>query len=313
MSVTRLGETADRLRDGAVALAWSLWHELGVSTWEPRRHQQWAIEVEPLLIFTARVVRNDRRLLEGALDWCGAGGRLLSTTQLKRILSAHPWSFDEDLAAFGASLSTATKVRWPGPTTSASPTSIGAVRLSGKSSPAELSRPALLPLRLRAIFGVSARAEILRVLSLAPGEQTVRAIAANVAYTRRQVELDLDLLTSSEVVRRNDWTAPATYALQARDGFAQFVGALPQVAPRWTSLFLVVTGVLDAFEAVASGQLAAPEVELTRRLLELERPIARSGLAASPPIGPGSSLDEQARWALALIDALAAGDETVLG
>ena len=35
--------------EGALALAWSLWTELGVPGWS-RRHQDWAIDPEPLIL-----------------------------------------------------------------------------------------------------------------------------------------------------------------------------------------------------------------------------------------------------------------------
>lgn len=59
---------------------------------------------------------------------------------------------------------------------------------SGKSRLRDLREPSLLQLRLRALFGVGARAEIVRILLTAPsGDFTVAQISEPIAYTRHQL------------------------------------------------------------------------------------------------------------------------------
>ena len=70
-------DARDRIDEASVSLAWSLWGELGASTWE-RRHQGWAIELEPLIAFTAWLAEHDRRLLREAVDWCAANAAFVS-------------------------------------------------------------------------------------------------------------------------------------------------------------------------------------------------------------------------------------------
>lgn len=59
-----MSETAV-LAESALDLAWSLWAELGVSSWT-RRHQDWSIEVEPLMAYTAVIAPHDPRLAREA-------------------------------------------------------------------------------------------------------------------------------------------------------------------------------------------------------------------------------------------------------
>src|SRR5438105_10743511 len=77
------------IREHVLDLAWSLWAELGVSSWT-RRHQQWAIDPEPLILFTAYVSESDRRLRDEAVDWCIRYGSYVSATRLRNLLKAAP-------------------------------------------------------------------------------------------------------------------------------------------------------------------------------------------------------------------------------
>src|SRR5438128_8988025 len=61
--------SSEQIREHILDLVWSLWAELGVSSWI-RRHQQWAIDPEPLILFTVQIGDADRRLRDEALDWC---------------------------------------------------------------------------------------------------------------------------------------------------------------------------------------------------------------------------------------------------
>ena len=56
------------LRRNVVDLCWGAWSELGVSGWS-RTHMTWAIDPEPLIVFTA-IADLDPRLRDEALDWC---------------------------------------------------------------------------------------------------------------------------------------------------------------------------------------------------------------------------------------------------
>src|SRR5437660_11007678 len=77
------------IREHVLDLVWSLWAELGVSSW-PRRHERWAVDPEPLILFTARVSETDRRLSDEAIDWCIRYGRYISATRPRDLLNDEP-------------------------------------------------------------------------------------------------------------------------------------------------------------------------------------------------------------------------------
>src|ERR1700694_4005126 len=77
----RLSQEVDGL---ALALAWSQWAELGVEG-GVRRHDWQAIDLEPLIIFTAPLGGGDSRLRASAIDWCIAHARFASAFRLRNL------------------------------------------------------------------------------------------------------------------------------------------------------------------------------------------------------------------------------------
>src|SRR6202165_4465215 len=79
--MTRLSQEVDAL---ALDLAWSLWAELGVDG-AVRRHDWQAIDLEPLIIFTAHLGAADNRLRASTIDWCIANARFASAFRLRNL------------------------------------------------------------------------------------------------------------------------------------------------------------------------------------------------------------------------------------
>ena len=71
--MSRLSHELDGL---ALDLAWSQWTELGVDS-IVRRHEWRAIDLEPLIIFTASR-GSDSRLRSASIEWCIDNGPLAS-------------------------------------------------------------------------------------------------------------------------------------------------------------------------------------------------------------------------------------------
>lgn len=292
-----------RLRELALDLAWSLWAELGVSAWE-RRHQEWAVELEPLIAFTAILSRDEPRLLRESIDWCVGNERYVSLRQLRHVVSNAPWSFAGEVAAFGSRIQSHTGRRWPG----AQDEVVGPVPLSGKSDAPDLRRPALVQLRLRALFGVGARAEIIRVLLQHPSGRSVRQISDRVPYTRRQVALDLEMLTASGVLRQVEVGGAAQYAPADPFALQGLVGAMPTVAPDWLGVFRVLTGLVDAFEKVGTQAMHAADTELVRHVRLMSTAVQRSRLALPDPDPRRSYPDDLVAWAMDTFGAIAGGE-----
>ena len=297
---------SQRLHQHALDLAWSLWRQLGVSTWSSP-HEDWAIELEPLIVYTAMIAEQDTRLLRESIDWCVSNHGLLSLRQVRHILRAHRWPTNGPIGRFGATVSRATGKPWPGVKEAAA----HEVVPSGRSQAPSLAKPELLQLRLRSIFGVTSRAEVVRVLLIDPKRAwSLAEITDRVAYTRRQVTTDLEMLTLGGVTRRWESRGSFGYTLHDVEGLVGWLGATPRVSIHWAPLFRIMAGLLDAIDQIVARQWRLPAAELSRRMRDLDQELDQ--LRLSPPASPGEDgyLDDTIAWAHELFAALAAGDRT---
>lgn len=296
-------DRARALTKHALDLVWRLWGQLGVSTWT-ESHQGWAMELEPLVVFTAFLADHDRRLLRETVDWCVAHDAYLSTAQLRHVVRAGPASFEEHLGRYGATVSLHTTRTWPG---SEGQTSFD-VSPSGKSRLRDLDGPARIQLRLRSLFGISARAEIVRVLLIDPYRQWATAeIARRVAYTRRQINNDLEALTLGGLVRRSELSGSFTYNPVHPEPLIALVGEQPTLAPPWSPLFHVLAGLLEAARDLRSREPSMPAMELARRLRSLTEPLELLGLEPPRTLAEETYAPELLDWAESLFEVLARG------
>jgi len=240
---------SDRVKGLALDLAWSQWAELGVSGWA-RRHDGVVIDLEPLVIATSALGHLDARLLEESLDWCVRNSRFVSAYRLRNLLP----TFDQTNAkAFGRFAATVRKHRrgWPGDGEPLrfSPT--------GRSSVPDVNRPALLQLRLRAIFGVSARAEIIRRMLPEPDRPFgIAELAISTAYGKDNVADALDMMSIAGLIARNVMTTAGNvgvFTLPAADRVNHLLGGILPADrhPQWAARFRVVLQLVDF--AVASS------------------------------------------------------------
>jgi DNA-binding transcriptional ArsR family regulator len=217
---------ANGLRDAFLRLVWDQWSQMGVSGSTERR-DGWSIDPEALLAFTLRIARHEPRLFDEVLDWMCLNLDLVSAQRLKN-LAGDPQTQRLTAAALSWASARSTKVtrhtarrarevgepvplfvRTTGTMQVRKPDPIflehGFIRPqlepSHKSRPPERSAPINLCFRLRDLFGVSARAEVVRVLLLLHGgESRIREIVRAAGYSRQNVHEALNALVSAGVV-----------------------------------------------------------------------------------------------------------------
>ncbi len=234
------------LADRALGLASSAWTELGVSGWSST-HGDWAIDPEPLIPFTAWLGDADPRLRDEATDWCIRNWRHISKARLKNLLRNQPDGVRRAFGEFAATVNEHAGTSWP------ESTAPRRVATTGRSTRPALDRRSMAWLRLRAMFGVGARAEILRsFLSHDGGWMSVAGLAVATAYTKRNVAEECDALERAGVLSVRPRGNRFYYALARRDELERFVGALPRVRPDWVAM-LNVTRELVTLERMAAG------------------------------------------------------------
>ena len=267
-----------RLSSLALATAWSMWTELGISGWE-RHHPDEAVDLEPLIQFSARLGPFDYRLLDESLDWCITNSRFASATRLRGLLK----QADPDVAdAFGDYAATVEaivpKANWPGQ---------GKARRlvpSGKSQVPNLEQPALLQLRLRALFGVASRAEVLRLLLIdVPRGWSAADLARESAFAKVNVAAALDLLELTGVVRVEKAGTQFRYRLGRGPQLAELAGPMPSFQPDWSARFAVMLHLVRLEHDGAAGEGMVRAANLVAVLRQIEKPIARLGLSDLVP------------------------------
>lgn len=162
-------------------LAWSHWTALGVAG--ASSPSAVAVDLEALLLLTAELAVDDPRLRDESLDWCVRNCRFISKPRLKQLLKLAPPVTQSRFASFARALEEHAGGTWP----SAERGERWPVRLSGKSQAPDLQRPALIRLRLRALFGVDARADLLAALLSFESQKFSAADLVFVGYTKRNI------------------------------------------------------------------------------------------------------------------------------
>lgn len=301
-------------REGSLAeqelkLLWGAWVELGVSSWQ-RTHGNWVVDPEPLIIRTATVGDVDPRLRDEALDWCIHYSRYVSRVRLRNLLRDLPESSLEAWGRFAATVNAHATVRWPGGTQKLR------YKITGRSSLDSLERPSRAWIRLRAMFGLGARTEILRFFlaqpqrdaSAIPRRATVSAIAESAGYAKRNVADECDILEKAGLLNIRQVRNRFYYSLAREVELRQLVGPMADVRPDWTAV-LRVTSTLGALEASARTlPIKALMVEAHRAAETLDDVLDDLGIENRPTLtNPDSYWTEVRDFATELLSNWAAG------
>jgi hypothetical protein len=286
--MSRLVKEIDAL---ALDLAWSLWAELGVDG-AARRHDWQAIDLEPLIIFTAQLGGADSRLRASTIDWCITNSRFASAFRLRHLAESASAATQAAFGRYSATVRAHAKAPWPGegdPLTLFHPERIG--------SP-DLRRPSLVQLRLRALVGVSARAEVLKLMLADPERpQPASTLAEDAAYGKGSIAQALEMLTMAGIVQVQPHANRLLYRLARPGELAQTLQWLPSVFPDWWPIFSVVEALTAYAHALvpATSRLAA----LQKLLQQIDQDLHRLGIAEHVPraVVP-ASVAEFEHWAL---------------
>ncbi len=263
MPTSRRRRPADGFAEQALGLAWGAWAELSVSGWAAS-HRTWAIDPEPLIIFTAFLGDRDPRLRDEATDWCIRNWRFVSKTRLKNLLRDQPVDVHVAFGELAATVGAHAGITWPGATEPRPYT------VTGRSTLPPLERPSLVWLRLRAMFGLGARTEILRFyLSRKQGGASVATLAQATSYTKRNIAEECETLERAGVLVVRSIGNRFSYSLARRSALQHFVGDLPDVRPSWVAVLNIARELVTLerqVEIASPRTLAVHARQLVRRI-----------------------------------------------
>ena len=290
--MTRFAQEVDGL---ALDLAWSLWSELGVDG-ARRRHDWQAIDLESLIIFTSYIGNSDSRLRANSIDWCIANARFASAFRLRNLAEQAAQPMREAFGRYAATVKAHAKVPWPA---QGDPLALWTSEHIGTP---DLRRPSLIQLRLRALVGVSARAEILKLMLAEPDRgHAASALAEGAGYGKGSVSQALDLLTMAGILNVQPTANRLVYRLAHPAELASALRWLPAVFPDWWPIFKVIEALAEL--ARSPSRSASARVAEAQRVIDRVGPdLKRLGIAgqAPRPTGP-ASYSEFEHWALTFL------------
>lgn len=258
------------LRADLVALAWHQWAALGVTGWTTE--ETVPVDPEALIVLTAHLGNADARLRECATDWCLAFDSYVNETRLHSV--AREVGLTDEARRFFATIKAVGGPLWV--VSDAQPW-IGYENRQ-KVHLTRLNTPGRTVLALRAMLGVSARADILTALTGLSEPVTVSELAARSRYTRKAVELALKPLALAGVVMLLRSGPRNTQVILAPDSiFSSWLLPGPAM-PDWTSRITVALRVLSLAEAATSMPYPAFGVEARRLVRENRLAMIAAGL-----------------------------------
>lgn len=248
------------------------------------------VDLEALLAATARIGPAEARVAEVAIAWCARFGSVVNVARLRRVVAE--LGAAASIGPLAAAVRIAGGPAWPlgDPDATAGPWA--GVSSRGKVVVRDLTGLARLSWRLRAGFGLNARADILAALLTAAGPKSVAELAALTRFGKRNVanavaDMALAGLVEVERVGNRDRVRLAPQAA--------IRSWLPPGAPSpvdWSSRWRVVLEVLALEDQIASAPIAVQVVEERAAVEALRTDVLAADLPRPDTAATGTAFAE---------------------
>lgn len=312
---TSLNSFRQALLESALALLWRQWTLLGIPSHErPKPETEYRIiDPESLLLLTSELGRFDARLLDETTNWLRQYGRLINIQRLKGIYRQHELGDGRVLSAVASTvLQNSRLAKWrtieslveprvgkeplfrnldgaPSPIFGKADPSFekfgffrGIQKPRNDASEPQVKNPELLLVKLRALFGVNARAEIIAAL-LSTRFTHPSALARRTGYLPRSVQETLNEMAVSGhlVTERPKGSREKFFSL--RPGDWNFLITWPgQKFPQWITwavIFALIQDVLRVLYDEKQGSLMTTALRF-REIFDRQYPaLAEAGVA----------------------------------
>ncbi len=248
--VKSLKEFRDLYLEFLLHFSWRQWVALGVAGHADIK-DKWIIDPEALLLFTCTIGRYDARLFDEVLDWLDVNGNLINIQRLRNILKKENFAGGKVLSAI-AKVSTGRSkcLKWRTLlksglnefTNNSTPLFFfkdgnpmenygepdvnfnnygfarGKIKLRGHTQPVNITKNTGILIKLRSLFGINARCEIILYL-LTHESAHPSLIAREVYYSQKTVQDILVEMIQSGLVRVRTIGREKHYWLDKRKWF----------------------------------------------------------------------------------------------
>jgi DNA-binding transcriptional ArsR family regulator len=254
--------SASSLEGALVNRAWMQWIALGVDA--VGEGDDGAVDPEALIALTAELGDADARLRDLSTDWCVAYGRYVNGARLKQVVR-EVGTPDGAIGEYVATVAASGGPSWPMATR---PRPDYVRRAKARMGSAQ--SVARLLIRLRAAFGVNARADLLAaLLAASPSGLNAADLARATRFTKPNVASALDALVLAGLVTARSVTNERRFALPPRVPILP--GLRPPVPqPDWVTRFRIALlvrrflerdGMSTSVRAIEARRLIDPFVD----------------------------------------------------
>lgn len=274
----RPDEFRDRVGEQILNLLWSQWGSIGIPG-SGSVNKEFPIDPEALIAFSCHMSRYDARLFDQIMDWVRRHERLVNLNRLRSVIDAEKFGVENILAPIAVYLDRATTTKkWEKvmrttpryPNADLEPlflffdgTGLPTVQdvdpvferfgfrrnlyqdrgLAGMYKPEGL--PGLL-IKLRALFGIAARAEIL-LFMLCKDRTTVTDVADNTYYSWRLVQNVLSDMSASGLVISSGSKRTRHYSLP-KEAWKSVLGIDQTALPPWVNWPVLYKSCMDIWD-----------------------------------------------------------------
>jgi hypothetical protein len=187
MSATNVSRVQQIAASAVIDACWAQWTTLTTLATPARNRRVWTIvDPETLLLASLALGRRELRLEDMVAGWARTGSFLVSKPRLKRLASLFPPQAGGRIGDFARYAADAGDASWN--RLASAPKGDDTVAREKAFGPLKLTEGPTLLLRLRAGFGVNAKADVMALLlGLQGGAANLKVITAALRYTERSV------------------------------------------------------------------------------------------------------------------------------
>ena len=305
-----LKEFREKFSEDLLQIHWRQWSALGVASHvEPETN--WLVDLEALVLSTLVVGLKDTRLLNASIEWLIKNGEWLNRPRLKRIVKVFMKPPAKSSSRFGPLLnSMAFKLLDKTLQGKYGQEALSVERLHSQEAETSdyealfnkfqirdivtepvLQKPSLLQLRLRGVFGVGARVEVITYL-LSHKNGNSNAMAKEVFYDQKSIYRILGKWHKAGLLTKVKGPKVGAFALEKKEEWINTLGLkVMPVYLNWVNAFHLLDQILKALSLPPWSEDEYMFSSFFRDILEEAKRLGRSlEISFSEPVQhPGAS------------------------
>ena len=164
----------------------------------------------------------------------------------------------------------------------------------------------MIYVRIRSIFGLSARTEVLRYLLFSRERMTAAMLAVHTNYTKRNVAEACESLVQAGVLQSKQIGNRLYFSLVDGEALSAFVGPAPPIRPEWPALLRSINA-LFRWTQSAEANVRVVTVQTHQMFSEIQEDLESLGLEMPVHAAGSEFVPIWHAWSGALVKSLAAG------